>query len=257
VAWRTLLTQMPDLKFGCTLCGRCCQNRSIPLTLNEAIAWLEDDGLVAIFCEAHPYYLESDQQDLRALHRKKRSFAVRCGSSRMRVTAIFVAVVAGACKNLTEDLKCRIYERRPLVCQIYPAEISPFIQVNIAAKSCPPEAWQSGAPLLSAEMRRLVEESRQTDRDDVPQKQMVCHELKMNVAAWTNEGYATYRPETRKLLNALLKARSAATNIQPALPDWRLCSPSAETLELFRSEGMAIVEEKHAEDDYSFLHAAS
>jgi Fe-S-cluster containining protein len=172
------------------------------------------------------------------------------------VTAIFAAFVSGACQNLGEDLKCRIYERRPLVCRIYPAEISPFIQLNIAAKSCPPEAWQSGAPLIDPNIQRLVEESRQTDRDDVPQKQMVCRELNMNVAAWADEGYAAYRPEGQTLLNALLRARSATANIQQEPTDWRLYSPSAARLELLRAEGMGIVEEKLPEDAYSFLNAA-
>ncbi len=140
---------MPDIKFSCTMCGRCCYNHSIPLTVDEAISWLEDDGEVHVYCEADLWPREPPREDLRAAHRKRRSFAAFSGSSRVRVTALLVAIVSGPCKNLGEDLKCRIYERRPLVCRIYPAEVNPFIQLNAASKACPPEAWVSGNTLVS------------------------------------------------------------------------------------------------------------
>ena len=176
---------MPEIKFGCTLCGKCCQGHSLPLTLDESIAWLEDGGRVEIFCEAHPYV----DGDARAEHRRRRSFRVKCGTAVTHVTAILVGVISGSCQNLGDDLKCRIYDRRPIVCRIYPAEISPFIQLNVAAKACPPEAWTSGetlvreGKLVDDNLRRLVELSKQTDRDDVPQKMLVCCDLGLSVSA--------------------------------------------------------------------------
>lgn len=245
---------MPDLRFGCTLCGRCCNNHSLPLTLDEAIAWLEDDGSVAIYCEAHT---ESLPGDLRAEFRRKRSFPVRCGSSLARVTPIFVAVISGACKNLGQDLKCRIYERRPLVCRIYPAEISPFIQLDTTAKACPPEAWLSGDQVINLQLQRLVEESSQTDRNDVLQKMLVCRELKMNIAAVADEGYATYYPEKQRLLDALRKVRMINVTTEPLLDSWNLYSPSEATAESLRGTGLSITSEKRQVEAYSFLHAAS
>jgi Fe-S-cluster containining protein len=245
---------MPDLKFGCTLCGRCCQNHSLPLTLDEAIAWLEDRGQVSIYCEA---YIETGQPDARAEHRRKRSFPVRCGSSQARVTAIFVAVSSGECKNLGEDLKCRIYERRPLVCRIYPAEINPFIEINPASKACPAEAWTSGASLVDAQMKRLIEESRQTDRNDVPQKMLVCRELKINVAALADEGYAAYHPGEKLLLDILKRARAADLSPRQPLDQWRLYSPSLVTGKHLQARGLETIAEKHFDDRYSFLHGHS
>lgn len=199
---------MPEIKFPRTMCGRCCQNHSIPLTLDEAISWLEDDGRVAIFCEADLWLSEPPKENLRAAHKRKRSFAVSCGSSRVRVTAILVAITSGACKNLDEDLKCRIYERRPLVCRIYPAEISPFIQLNTASKACPPEAWASGTALLP-DAQLLVEKSRQMDPDDVPQKELLCSYLGIDVAAVAGEGFVTHEPDRGAFLNMLRKTRLA------------------------------------------------
>ena len=39
--------------------------------------------------------------------------------------------------NLGEDMKCKIYERRPLVCRIYPAEMSPLITFDMLRKALP------------------------------------------------------------------------------------------------------------------------
>jgi Fe-S-cluster containining protein len=247
---------MSDLKFGCTLCGRCCKNLSLPLTLDEAIAWLEDDGQVAIFCEAYPFQPpEPGQIDLRAEHRRKRSFAVRCGSSQARVTAIFVAVISGACRHLSEDLKCNIYDRRPLVCRIYPAEISPFVQFDTAAKACPPEAWLAGEPLVTRRVQRLAEESRQTDRDDVPQKSVICSELKMSVAAVADEGYAAYYPEGGLLLDVIKRARATNTASSGNGGQWRIHSPREKTITALQASGLEVISAKGPADAYSFLYA--
>ncbi|WP_367889644.1 YkgJ family cysteine cluster protein [Burkholderia sp. L27(2015)] len=45
-------------------------------------------------------------------------------------------------------MRCGIYEQRPLVCRIYPAEISPFVELTPMHKACPPDAWTPGLPPL-------------------------------------------------------------------------------------------------------------
>jgi Fe-S-cluster containining protein len=253
---------MSEIKFSCTLCGRCCQNHNIPLTLDEAISWLEDDGEVGIFCEADLWPSELSR-DSRTAHRRKRSFAVSCGSSPVRVTALLVGLVLGRCKNLGEDLKCRIYERRPLVCRIYPAEISPFIQLNTASKACPPEAWMSGATMLAdgwivdPDLQSLVEKSRRIDQEDVPQKSLLCRSLKIDVAAVAGEGFVTYKPHSNTLLTAMRKARLATPKTLQHDSAWRLYSPSRVTIESLRAMGVATVANEPSKDVYSFLPGSS
>ncbi|HMD72294.1 MAG TPA: YkgJ family cysteine cluster protein [Steroidobacteraceae bacterium] len=66
----------------------------------------------------------------------------------MRVIVILAAYFSGACPNLAADAHCKIYQRRPLVCRIYPAEINPFILLKPGNKACPPEAWNATGSLL-------------------------------------------------------------------------------------------------------------
>ena len=250
---------MPDIRFGCTLCGKCCQNHSIPLTLDESISWLEDGGKVEIFCEAH---LDSAAGSPSSEHHRKRSFPVTCGVLQARVTAIFVGVVSGDCRNLTPDLKCRIYERRPLVCRIYPAEISPFIQLDVAAKMCPPEAWTSGEVLVpdgrlaDPNLEWLVNKSRQTDFGDATRKMAACRELNLAVSAISEEGYAAYRPEPGRLLDVLRSLGDGKVSLVHDTPRWRLHSPSALTAQALRTKGYDAVSEKRPQDGYVFLHGA-
>ena len=206
-----------------------------------------------IFCEAHPYV----DGDARAEHRRRRSFRVKCGTAVTHVTAILVGVISGSCQNLGEDLKCRIYERRPMVCRIYPAEISPFIQLNVATKACPPEAWTSGETLVrdgrlvDDDLRRLVELSKQTDRDDVPQKMLVCCNLGLSVSAVADEGYVMHRPESSALLAALRRARTADLSGLRQVPGWRLYSPESRTRETLANRGFEI-----AATEPSFIYGA-
>jgi Fe-S-cluster containining protein len=243
------------------MCGQCCKNHSLPLTLTEAIRWLEDGGDLALFCEAVPWDSEPPPENLRAAHQKKRSFPVACGSSSVRVTVIFVGVISGSCMHLGEDLKCGIYERRPLVCRIYPAEISPFIQLNIAAKSCPPECWSDQQPLLVVDgiavdphLRDLIERSRQTDRDEAARKGILCSDLGISTAAVSDEGFVGHEPERELLLKALRKVRDTEPHVQ-LTQTWRLYSREPATLERLAAQGMELASEKRADDRFVWIHA--
>jgi hypothetical protein len=229
--------------------------------MSEAIAWLEDGGNLALFCEAKPWGVEPPPEDLRSAHQKKRSFAVLCGTSAARVTAILVGVISGACQHLGEDLKCGIYERRPLVCRIYPAEISPFIQLNTSRKSCPPEAWISDTILLSKgrlvdpHLQNLVEKSRQTDRDEALQKGLLCSDLNINVAAIADEGFVAHEPDRKTFLEALRRACSANPNTSHEQRPWRLYSREPATLQSLQASGLDTISEKRPEDPFTLLHA--
>jgi hypothetical protein len=227
---------------------------AVPLTVDESISWLEDNGKVDLYIEADPSPGEPPGDNLRAAHRKRRSFQAPCGSSTIRISAILVASFAGPCKNLDQNMRCRIYETRPLVCAIYPAEISPFIPLDPANKRCPPEAWGTGETLLNdAILHALIEESRQIDRDDAPLKSLLCSELNMDVAAIAGEGFIAYERDPKQLLAALRHARAADPASLPVVKPWIIYSKVPEQIQALGSQGFQISNEKRPGDTYTFL----
>jgi Fe-S-cluster containining protein len=224
-----------DIHFGCTSCGSCCRHEKLPLTVAEAVAWLTRGHAVQVLCDAVPWPSEPAADDLPAAHRARRSAAVMSGTMPTRVTVILAAVSQTACPNLGDDQLCTIYDRRPLVCRIYPFEINPFIALNPARKACPPEAWGSDRPLrhrqgraLNREVHDDIERSRLTDERDVPIKARLCAALGYHWAALANEGFVVYSPPIDVLLAAL--ASAAADVLPPDAPRWRFVSNQPATV---------------------------
>jgi len=161
--------------------------------------WAADGGQVIVLVEAflgNGLGLPAQQRE----HAERRSVRVRSGSTDAHVAITFAAYNVGPCRNLDEDKLCRIYERRPLVCRIYPAEINPHIPLNPAAKDCPPESWEQG-PLLIAggelvdqELIELIQRSRQADRDDIQTKDAICALLGIRTTALKGDGFTAYLP---------------------------------------------------------------
>ncbi|GGK28049.1 Putative zinc-or iron-chelating domain-containing protein [Pseudomonas koreensis] len=186
--------------FSCVGCGKCCTDHHVPLTLAEARMWAADGGQVIVLVEAflgNGLGLPAQQRE----HAERRSLAVRSGNTDAHVAITFAAYNVGRCRNLDEDNLCRIYERRPLVCRIYPAEINPHIPLDPVAKDCPPESWQQG-PLLIAggalvdqELVELIQRSRQADRDDIRTKDAICAALGIRTTALKGDGFTAYLPE--------------------------------------------------------------
>jgi Fe-S-cluster containining protein len=139
-----------EINFSCTQCGKCCRDTKVPLTVSEAIEWLNRGDEVQLLCEASPWPEALDREP-RAAHFKRRSFPVMSGSMPTRVVVMLVANIVGACPNLLPNMRCGIYEDRPLVCRIYPAEINPFVALKAENKACPPEAWANVQPVLQRE----------------------------------------------------------------------------------------------------------
>jgi Fe-S-cluster containining protein len=133
-------------------------------------------------------------------HAERRSAVVRSGATDAHVAITFAAYNVGPCRNLDEDKLCRIYERRPLVCRIYPAEINPHIPLNPAAKDCPPESWEKGPVLIAGgewvdqELVDLIQRSRQADRDDIGIKDAICAMLGIRTTALKGDGFTAYLP---------------------------------------------------------------
>lgn len=185
--------------FSCVGCGKCCTDHHVPLTLAEARMWAADGGQVIVLVEAflgNGLGLPAQQRE----HAERRSVAVHSGESAVHVAITFAAYNVGPCRNLDDDKLCRIYERRPLVCRIYPAEINPHIPLNPAAKDCPPESWEQGpvlivgGELVDQELIELIQRSRQADRDDIRTKDAICAALGIRTTALKGDGFTAYLP---------------------------------------------------------------
>lgn len=186
--------------FSCVGCGKCCTDHHVPLTLAETRMWAADGGQLIVLVEAflgNGLGLPVQQRE----HAERRSAVVRSGTSDAHVAITFAAYNVGPCRNLDEDKRCRIYERRPLVCRIYPAEINPHIALNPAAKDCPPESWEQGPELIvggelvDQELVTLIQRSRQADRDDIRIKDAICGQLGIRTTALKGDGFTAYLPD--------------------------------------------------------------
>jgi len=232
-----------DIDFECKTCGKCCYDLRLPLTVTEALAWLERGNDVQILCEALPWPEEPPTENLQAAHKRRRSFTAMSGSLPTRVVAILVGAYVGPCPNLQPDMRCGIYEQRPLVCRIYPAEINPFIELGPTHKACPPEAWSAELPplvragkLVDESILTLIQQSRDADANDLPIKQQACSWLGIDQAAMSNEGFVAYSPDRAALLAALHRA-SDELGVTRRSPTWRFVSNRRTTVDALMSVG--------------------
>jgi len=205
--------------FSCVGCGKCCNDHHVPLTLEEARMWANDGGQVIVLVEGflgNGLGLPLQQRE----HAERRSAVVRSGESDAYVAITFAAYNAGRCRNLDEDNLCRIYDRRPLVCRIYPMEINPHIPLNTAVKECPPESWEKGpdlivgGELMDQELAGLIHRSRQADRDEIQTKDAICALLGIRTTALKGDGFTAYLPDMTAFATTLDEV------IGQTLPEW-------------------------------------
>lgn len=190
--------------------------------------WASDGGPLIVLIEAflaNGYGVPEVQRD----HAQRRSWPVRCGATHAYVTVTLAAYNPGTCRYLTDDKRCGIYEHRPLVCRIYPIEINPHIQLRRERKDCAPEVWDESGPVVYRDGRlvnevfaRLIERSRQADRDEINIKVEICRRLGINVAALKGDGFAIYRPDPETLLATIMDVVNSDT-MPPGQQDWSLC----------------------------------
>lgn len=235
-----------NIRFACNGCGRCCTDHHVPLTLQETVDWGRDGGQIIVLVEA----FRADGPEMppeRREHALRRALAVPCGQATVHVAITFAAFNPGRCRNLDDDNRCRIYERRPLVCRIYPMEINPHIPLRPDAKDCPPETWQEGPVLLAggqlvdADLAGLIERSRQADRDEIALKAMICQRLGIHTAAVRGEGFAAYLPDMSLMLQAILEV-CQETDRLPAAQEWALHMPQSGFAAALRASGAKVVE---------------
>jgi Fe-S-cluster containining protein len=232
-----------DINFGCTKCGKCCHNIKVPLTVKEAIEWLSDGNAVQVICEAVPWPVEPPADDLPAAHKRRRSFATMSGSLPTRVVVILAAMFSGDCPNLNANMRCRIYERRPLVCRIYPAEINPFLDLQPESKECPSQAWNLNQPallkhgiLVDAGMLALIQQYRDTDARDIHTKEKLCAAMHLDATSMANEGYVVHSPDQGVLLNELIQANTEPDRLMFPT-NWRFISNQRSTVDTLASVG--------------------
>ncbi|MBV4505741.1 YkgJ family cysteine cluster protein [Pseudomonas sp. BW13M1] len=189
-----------SIRFACTGCGKCCTGHHVPLTLAEARQWAASGGQVVVLIEgfiADGPGMPAEQRE----HVLRRSFPVSCGAGQLHVSVTFAAFNPGRCRNLDDNDLCGIYESRPLVCRIYPAEINPHLPLRPENKDCPPEAWEQGPELIHGSLpvdealRALIEASRQADRDDIAAKVAICQALGMTTSALKGNGFTAWLPD--------------------------------------------------------------
>jgi len=233
---------LANLNFTCcSSCGKCCHDLRLPLTRLEAINWLLRGDTVEIMCEALPWLEEPDASNLQAQHKRRRSFAAMSGDLPIRVVVILTAVHSGACPNLDAQMRCNIYETRPHVCRVYPAEISPFIMLSPASKLCPSVAWTSPTPLMrdnsivDEEVRSHIAQSRCEDEREALWKKTLCANLGIGSAGLANEGFAVHAPPLEHLLEALRQDREE--DDREACPTWTLVSNQAGSVNALASVG--------------------
>ena len=246
-----------NTQFSCVGCGKCCSDHHVPLTLEEARSWAADGGNVIVLVEGflgNGLGLPAQQRE----HAERRSVVVPSGTTQAFVAITFAAYNAGRCRNLDEDNLCRIYERRPLVCRIYPMEINPHIPLNPSAKDCPPESWEQGpalivgGELMDQELAELIRRSRQADRDDVQAKEAVCAWLGIRTTALKGDGFTAYLPD----MQAFAQAIERATEQPTMASEWVFHVSGMDIAEQLLDAGAQIVTEVATNSAFISLRAA-
>jgi Fe-S-cluster containining protein len=240
--------------FSCVGCGKCCTDHHVPLTLDEARMWAEDGGQVIVLVEAflpNGLGLPTAQRE----HAERRSAVVHSGTTEALVAITFAAYNAGRCRNLDEENLCRIYERRPLVCRIYPMEINPHIPLNIAVKECPPESWETGPQLIlggklvDEELAGLIERSRHADREDIAAKARICASLGIHTTALKGDGFTAYLPDMTAFAMAIDQVRLQP--LEPQSSEWQFHLSGDDVAEQVLASGARVVTE--APISYTFI----
>ncbi len=230
-----------DINFDCTMCGRCCHDLKIPLTVDEAINWLSDGNEVQILTEAVPWPDEADEADVQMNDKRARSFLAMSGSLPTRIVVILAASFSGPCPNLGPEMQCRIYERRPLVCRIYPAEASSVVEFIPANKKCPPEAWGTGrrpffrqGKVVDPSLQHEIGQMNAAAISSVSTKQKLCATLGIDTASLVNEGFVVYAPAREVMLNAL-KESDRESGSPDIAAQWSYASNRQTTIDVLSS----------------------
>ncbi len=160
----------------------------------------------------------------------------------------FAAYNVGRCRNLDEKNLCRIYERRPLVCRIYPMEINPHIPLRPENKGCPPESWEQGPDLIvndrlvDTQLIDLIEQSRQADRDEIETKQLICQKLGIRTTALKGNGFVAYLPDMGAFAAAIEEVANPAQDERTQGSKWAFHVAGQHVLDTLQQEGAEVTD---------------
>lgn len=219
--------------------------------------WAADAGQVIVLVEAflgNGLGMSAQQRE----HAERRSAKVRSGACEVFVAITFAAYNPGACRHLDPDNRCRIYERRPLVCRIYPMEINPHIPLNVAVKECPPHSWEQGPQLIvggdlvDLQLTDLIQRSRQADRDDIHIKDAVCALLGIRTTALKGDGFTAYLPDMAEF--ATIIDELVGQTLPAWESEWQFHVSGDEVAAQVLAAGAQVVTDSPA--DYAFISLA-
>ena len=229
--------------FSCVGCGRCCNGLRLPLTVDEALAWINRGGGVEIHGDAIPWPSEPAGDQALIAYRRERSFEGRSGDLPIRVTLRLMAAFDGPCPNLSDDHRCRIYADRPFACRIYPAELNPFIPLAMGTKLCPPDAWSSQGNGSPISFGPETEGARRTMRNVIPEETStlaaIAADLCLNVVALANHGLVVFRPPVESLLASLVRHRARDT-AEVTVSSWSFVSDQIRLANALKESGCVV-----------------
>lgn len=238
-----------NVDFSCVGCGKCCKGHHVPLSLSEARDWAKDGGQVIILAEAMLPEALADLPEDQKEHVLSRSQKVRSGGTSAYLGLTFAAYNSGSCMHLDENDMCRIYERRPLVCRIYPMNISPLVPLATETRDCPKEAWQKGPALIrqgrlvDEDLAALIEHSRQLDYQQAPLRAAICKQLGIRTTALKGDGFTAHLPEMPVFAQSLADIMSSDN---PAVGDWDFVASSVDVAEDLDARGAELTAEANA-----------
>lgn len=204
------------LRFACTLCGRCCHDLRLTLSVAEAIRWCEAGHGVEVLAEAIPLGDPPPAHDAAAAWRHANATPVTIGGVPFGLRLMLVARHAGPCPHLRADMTCGNYEARPRICRIYPLQSRPGETVDPAGRKCPAEAWEQGGPLTDGagapadgEARAIVAAHRAEQVADAPARARLAALLGLEAVALAGEGLAVLAPPPDRLAELLRRTHDA------------------------------------------------
>lgn len=197
------------------------------LTLAETAAWLRRGHRVAVLLEAFPATGEQEAGPGLQLP-VDYGVEVRSGGLGLRIAPVFGADLHAGCPNLADDNACRIYDDRPAVCRLYPAQTHPLSVFRKDTRACPPEAWDPPAGVILVEgdgrmppgIQAMVEAFQGELGRDAAAKVAICEALGVHLAGWRGDGIVIHIPAVQDFLDAI--AEVGARPGEPAPMSWAL-----------------------------------
>lgn len=249
-------TSEMEIPFDCTLCGRCCHDLRLTLSVDEAKVWAAKGHQVDLLAEGWAWPDDTDETDPAIQWRKATTIAAMVGDVPFRINLRLVARHEGPCPHLLPNMACGNYAARPRICRIYPLEGHPFEAMVPEKRRCPPEAWGPYLPVLerdgepaTSQTAAILNDHRQAMASDLPLKARLAAALDFTEAALAGEGLASCEPTPAAFL-AALNTSERTEETPPA--DWSIVTNRETTRAMLADLGCPV---RLVATGYGFLSA--